>query len=47
MILNRSVIKNVEINNIKDVFNPYFTAHTRKINFFTVSILLRLYDGEP
>ena len=28
------------------MFNPYFTAHTRKFNFFTVSILLRLYDGE-
>ena len=46
LILNRYVIKNVEVNKFKDVFNPYFTAHTRKINFFTVSILLSLYDGE-
>ena len=42
--LNRYVIKNVEVKKFKDVINPYFTAHTRKFNFFTVSILLRLYD---
>ena len=26
MILNRYVIKNVEVNKFSDVFNPYFTA---------------------
>ena len=46
LILNRYVIQNVEVINFKDVFFPYFTAHTRKSNFFTVSILLRLYDGK-
>ena len=46
MILNRYVIKNVEVIKFKDLFNPYLTARTRKFNFFTVSILLRLYDGE-
>ena len=43
LILNRYIIKNVEL---EDVFNPYFTAHTRKFKFFTISILLRLYDRE-
>ena len=46
LILNRFVIKNFEVIKFNDVFNPYFTAHTRKFNFFTVSILLREYDGE-
>ena len=43
LILNRYIIKNVEVNKFKDVFNPYFIAHTRKFNFFTISISLRLY----
>ena len=45
LILNRYVIKNVEVIKFKDVFNPYFTTHTRKFNYFTVSNLLRIYDG--
>ena len=38
LILNRYVIKNVEVINFKDVFNPYFIIDTRKFNLFTVSI---------
>ena len=33
LILSRYVIKNVEVSKFKDVFNPYFTTHTRKFNF--------------
>ena len=33
LILNQYVRKNVEVNNFKDIFNPYFTAHTRKFSF--------------
>ena len=36
LILNRYVIRNVEVSKFKDVFDPYFTAHTRKISFFTI-----------
>ena len=46
LIVNRYVIKNVEVSKYKDVFNPYFTAHTKKFNFFTLNILLRLYVGK-
>ena len=46
LILNRYVIKNVEVIKFKDIFNTYFTAHTRNFNFFTISYLLRKYDGE-
>ena len=46
LMSNRYVIKTVEVIKFKDVFNLYFTAHTRKVNFFTVSILLREDDGE-
>ena len=46
LILNRCVIKNDEVIKFKDVFNPYFTAHTRRFNLFTASIFLKLYDGE-
>ena len=46
MLLNRYVMKNVEVNKIKDVFNPYSIKHTRKLNFFTVGTLLGFYDGE-
>ena len=46
LILNRYVIKNVEVIKFKDVFNPYFIEHTKKINFFTVQISLRLGEGE-
>ena len=30
LVLNRYVIKNVEVIKFKDVLNSYFTAHTRK-----------------
>ena len=33
LIINRYVIKNVEVIKFKDVFNPYFTTHARKFNF--------------
>ena len=46
LILNRYVIKNVEVIKFKDVFIPYFTAHTRKFNFFTVCLSVRLVEGE-
>ena len=46
LVINRYVIKNVEVIKFKDLFNPYFIEHTRKFNFFTVSTLLRLYDEE-
>ena len=46
MILNRYVIKNVKISEFKDEFNPNFIEHSRKFNFFTISIFLRLYNKE-
>ena len=46
LILNRYVIKIVEVIKTKDVFSPYFTSHTRKFNFFTLSILLGEHGGE-
>ena len=46
LILNRYVIKNVKLIKFKDVFIPYSKRHTGKFNFFTVSIFLRIYDGE-
>ena len=42
LILNRYDTKNVGVIKLKGVLNPYLTAHTRKFNFFIVSI----YDGE-
>ena len=39
-------MKNVEVVKFIDVLNSYFTAHTRKYTFFTISFLLRLNDGE-
>ena len=38
MILNRYVKKNVEVIKFKDIFNPYFIEHTKKLNLFTVCI---------
>ena len=46
LILNRYVIKNVEVSNFKEEFISYFSAHSRKYKFFTISILLRLYNEE-
>ena len=46
LILNRYVIKIVEVIKFKDIYNPYFTAHTRKFDSFTLSFLLGKYDGE-
>ena len=46
LILNRYVIKNVEVINFNDVFNPYFFEQTKKINFYRVRITLGLYEGE-
>ena len=46
ILLNRYVIKNNEVGKIRDVFNPYFIKHTRKINSFTIHITLRLSEGE-
>ena len=38
-ILNLYVIKDVEVAEYKDLFNPYFIEHTEKFNFFTVCII--------
>ena len=46
LILNRSVIKNVEVIKVRDIFNPYFIEHTKKLNLFTVCIFLRFDDDE-
>ena len=46
LTLNRYAINKVEVIKFKDVFNPYFTAHTRKFDFFKVCISLTFYDGE-
>ena len=40
LILNRYVIKNVEVSKIKDVFNPYSIEQTNKFKFFTVCVNL-------
>ena len=45
LILNRYVIKNVEIIKFEDVFNTYFIEHTRKFNFSTVQISVRFCEG--
>ena len=42
MILNRYVINNVKVGEIKDEFNPYFIEHSKKNKFFTVSILFKI-----
>ena len=34
LILNRCVIKNVEVIKFKDIFNPYFIKNTKKFNLF-------------
>ena len=46
MISNRHVIKNVKVSDFKDESNPYFIEHSGKLKFFTISILLRLYNEE-
>ena len=45
-ILNRYVIKNVKVSDFEDEFNPFFIEHSRKFKFFTISILLNLYNEE-
>ena len=37
-ILNRYVIKDVEANKLKDIFDSYFIKHTKKFNLFEVCI---------
>ena len=46
LIMNRHVIKDVKVIRFKDIFNPYFIEHTKKFNFFTVCISLRLDVSE-
>ena len=46
MILNRYVKKNVKVSEFKDEFNPYFIGHSRKIKFFRINFLLRLYNED-
>ena len=31
LIINRYVIKNVKVDEFKDIFNPYFIEHTKKM----------------
>ena len=45
LILIRYVIKDVEVAKFKDVFDPYFTHHSRKFNFFTVCIICRHHSN--
>ena len=45
-MLNRYVIKDVEVNKFKDVFDPYFIEHTKKINLFEVCISLIFEYGD-
>ena len=48
LILNHYVIKNVEAVKYKEIFDPYFTHHSRKFDFFTVNIFSRFSaDHEP
>ena len=35
LILNRYVIKNVEVNKFKDILISFFTAHTKKNSIFS------------
>ena len=46
LILNRYVIKNVEVNKFKDEFNLYFFPPTRNFTFFKIHISLRLFEGK-
>ena len=41
LILNRYVIKNLEVAKFEDVFDPYFTHQSRNFSFFTICIILR------
>ena len=46
LILYGYVIKDVEVIKMKDIFNPYFNQHTRKVIFLTAHITLRPFEGE-
>ena len=46
LILSRYFRKDVKVIKFQDVFDPYFTAQTRKLNSFTLRTTLRLYEGE-
>ena len=41
LILKSYFIKNVEVNNFKDLFDAYFIEHTKIINFLEVCVSLR------
>ena len=45
LILNRCFIKNVKVNEFKDIFNPYFIEHTKKFVYFSVQVILNFDDG--
>ena len=40
LILNRYLIKDVEVNKFNDILNPYFTAHSEQFYFFEVRVYL-------
>ena len=44
LILNRYVIRDVDVIKFKDTFNTYFIEHTKKNTFFKVCISLRFDD---
>ena len=41
LILNQYVINNVDVQKFKDIFDPYYTNHSRKIIYFNLCITLR------
>ena len=46
LILNRYVIKLVKVDEFKDISNPYFTEHTKKIVYFSVQVVLKFLDDD-
>ena len=42
LILNRYVMKDVEVIRFEDIFNPYFIEHTKKIQFLLSKNYLKI-----
>ena len=43
-MLNRFVVKKVDVVKFKNIFNPHFIEHTKNFNLFTVCTSLRFDD---
>ena len=43
---NQYVMKNVKVSEFRDEYKLCSIEHSGKFIFFTISILIRLYDGE-